>query len=253
MPLPADAFYLESLPTTLQQGDIIDGVPLTLLPPRDHLVLIRSARQQFSFENLELGEATLVDERVLRDAFDREFEYAAVAVQRAKAMIITPTCDLKKIEETGGLWLAWPLKPIDGSGLDEGNLKAGKFNNLYGLPNHKYFDRLFVELTDVRSVRPEQCSLSKRIASTTRLAQDDMLQKFHRSMGRVWGYAEGEIIEAFSKYETGKFRCAGCNLYDIDLPTPITLKPGDHAPACENCKKIGRHAQWYPLSRHKRN
>ena len=42
-----------------------------------------------SFDNLELGEATLVDERVLGDAFDREFEYAAVSVQRAKAMLVS--------------------------------------------------------------------------------------------------------------------------------------------------------------------
>ena len=253
MPLSAEAFYLESLPTTLQQGDIVDGVPLMLAPRRDHLVLIRSARQKFSFDNLELGEATLVDERVLGDAFDREFEYAAVSVQRAKAMLITPTCDLKKIQENGGLWLVWPLRPIDGTGLDEGNLRAGKFNNFYGLPDHKYFDRLFVDLGDIRSVRPEQCPLNQRIASTTRLAQDEMLEKFHRSMGRVWGYAEGETIEALAKHETGKFRCAGCNLYDIEIPLPIQLKPGDPAPECPNCKKIGRHAQWYPLNKHKKS
>ncbi len=252
MPLSSDAFYLENLPTGLQQGDVADGVPLVLLPPQDYLVLIRAAHRRFQLSHIDPGEASLVDERVLNDAFDLGMEYAAVSVQRAKAMLVTPTCDLQKIHKAGGVWMVWPLKPVEGAGLDAGNLAAGKFGNLYGLPDHKYFAGAFLELTDIRPVRPEQFQLKQRIASITRLAQDELSQRFHRAMGRMWGYSEGDIVEALGKYETGKFRCAGCNLFDLPLAEPITLKPGDKAPGCENCKKIGRTAQWYPLAKHRR-
>jgi hypothetical protein len=252
LPLSSDEFYLESLPTSLQQGDIVDGVPLVLLPAREHLLLARNHHGGYPIGQIGPGDAKLIDERVLNDAFDSGVEDAVVSVQRARAMLVTPTCDLEKIRVFGGMWMVWPLKPIEGSGLNVGNLAAGKYANLFDLPNHKYFAGAFLELTDIRAVRPVQFQLRDRIASVTRLAQDELFQKFHRSMGRMWGYAEGEIIDPLGKHETGQFRCAGCNLFDVSLREPITMKAGDKAPACDNCKKIGRAAQWYPLTKHKK-
>jgi hypothetical protein len=216
----------------------------------DHLVIVRQAHHRLPItEHLKPGEVALVDERVLSDAFETGTEYAVVSVQRALAMLITPTCDLRN---EGEVWDAWPLRPIQGSGLDIGNLNAGKFTNLYRLPDHKHFEGMFVDVTDVRPVSPEQFQLKDRVASATRLGQDDILQKFHRALGRIWGYAEGEIIDKLAKRETGKFRCGSCNLYDVPVPEKV-LKPGDPAPTCDNCKKIGRPAQWYPLSQHRKN
>ncbi len=251
MPLLSDAFYLQELPTGLQQGDIISGTPLILLPPLDSLVIVRSSHHRLPLDHLVPGEAELVDERVLNDAFERGTEYSVMSVLRGLAMVITATCDLDAAKDSGGVWTVWPIRPIDGSGLDQGNLNAGKYTNLYRLPDHDYFDGAFIDVTDLRPVRPEQCPLKNRIASISRLAQDDLFQKFHRSLGRIWGYAEGEIVDPLGKYETGKFRCARCTLFDVTV-SEKTLQPGLPAPECENCKKIGRSAQWYPLTKYRK-
>lgn len=248
MPLASDGFYLDQLPTALQQCDIAVGVPLILCPPVEHLVLVRSAHHALPLDHLEPGEALLVDEMGRTDAFERGTEYAAVSVIRAHAMLLTPTCDLDKNE----VWAAWPLRPVEGCGLDVGNLRAGKFANLFLLPDHQYFDPAFIDLTDIRPVSPEQFPLKNRIASLTREGEDEILQRFHRAMGRMWGYAEGETIEPLGKHETGKFRCGRCNMNDIEVPT-VELKPGMKAPECSNCKKVGRAAQWYPLSKYRKN
>jgi hypothetical protein len=247
--LSPDAFYLQDLPTRLQQGDIADGVPLILVPPLNSLVLIRQQHHRLPIEHLEPGETLLVDERAVNDAFELGSEYAAVSVIRALAILATPTCDL---DQPDGVWMVWPIRPIEGSGVDEGNLNAGKIANLYRVPDHEYFDSAFIDLTDIRPVRPQQLPLKNRIASTTREAQNEILQRFHSAMGRIWGYAEGEIIEALSKYETGTFRCAQCNRYDIEV-SQKSLKAGSQAPECPNCKKIGKSAQWYPLTKHRKS
>jgi hypothetical protein len=254
VPLSSDAFYLQELPSSLQQGDIANGVPLILVPLLNPLVIVRSAHHRLPFDQDHLvpGQAELVDELALNDAFERGSEYSVTSVMRGLAMLITPTCDLQPAEDVGGVWTVWPLHPIADSGLDEGNLNAGKYTNLYRIPEHDYFDSSFIDVTDIRPLRPRHFPMKNRVASITREAEDSILQKFHRSFGRTWGYAEGETIEPLGKYETGKFKCAGCNLYDIASSEIITLKPGDTAPACDHCKKIGRRAQWYPLTKHRK-
>jgi hypothetical protein len=210
--------------------------------------LIRSAHRKFPIERLDPGEATLVDERTLSDAFERGTEYGAVSVQRGVAMLVTPTCDIGSVDTL----TVWPLKPVAGSGLNSGNLEAGRYVNLYRIPDHEYFDPVFIDLTDIRPVRAEHFLLKDRIASITREAGDEILQKYHRSLGRTWGYSPGEVIEPLGKYQTGAFRCAQCNLYDLQAPI-VHLKPGMQAPECENCKKIGKTAQWYPLTLHRKS
>jgi hypothetical protein len=216
------------------------------LPALNSLVLIRSSHHRFPLEHLEPGEVVLAAEDTLSDAFDSGHEYAAVSVLRSYAMLVTPTCDLDQPE---GVFIAWPLRPFEGSNLNEGNLAAGRYANLFLLPEHKYIDRCFVDVTDLRPIRPQHFPLKDRIASVTRVGMDEILQKFHGSLGRLWGYAEGEIVEPLGRYETGVFRCARCNVYEIKVPE-ILIKPGTAAPACDNCKKIGRQAQWYPLTKH---
>lgn len=248
MPLASDAFYLEHLPTALQQGDIAVNVPLVLLPRLEHLVLVRSAHHALPLEHLEPGEVLLVDEVGKTDAFERGTEYVAVSASRGHAMLVTPTCDLDNNE----VWAVWPLRPIEGCGLDLGNLRAGKFANLFLLPDHKYFDPAFIDVTDIRPVSPEHFPLKNRIASLTREGEDEVLQRFHRALGRTWGYAEGETIEPLGKHEVERFRCARCNMNDIEVPI-VELKPGMKAPECTSCKKLGRAAQWYPLTKYRKN
>jgi hypothetical protein len=246
--LPSDAFYLQNLPTFLQQGDIVAGVPLMLLPALDRLVLVRSAHHRLPLEHLEPGAVELVSEIALPDKFEGEHEYAVVSVRRALAMLMTATCDL----EGKDVWTVWPLFPIADSGLDEGNLNAGKYANLYRLPEHEYFAPAFLDLSDFRPVRPQQFQLRDRVASITHEAQHDVFERFTRSAGRPWGYAPGKIIEVLGKYETGKFRCARCNLYEVTVPEK-PLQVGAPAPVCDNCRKIGKSGQWYPLTKHRKS
>ena len=144
--------------------------------------------------------------------------------------------------------LAYPsVRRID---LDKGLLKSGRYANLFLLPEHEHFDTGFVDFTDIRPVRPEQFLLKNRIGSITREAQNELFGRFHKAMGRTWGYCEGEKIESLSKHEIPKFRCAQCNLYDISV-SERPLTPGELAPRCANCEKIGKAEQWYPLVKHR--
>jgi hypothetical protein len=247
LPLSPAEFYLSDLPSALQQGDIIAGVPLILFPPLAELVLVRSTHHRLKLEHLEAGDVSLYRENAVADAFEGGNEYAAVSVQRSYALLITATCDL----EGKDVWAFLPLYPIEGAGLDAGNLRAGKYSALFALPNHEYFDPCFVDFSDLRPVRSGHVGLKDRIASLTREAQHEIQEKYLRSYGRPWGFAAGEVIEPLGKYETGKFRCARCNVYDVSVPEK-TLPPGSAAPACENCLKINKAAQWYPLTKHKK-
>jgi hypothetical protein len=248
LPFSAEQFYLPDLPTRLQQGDIIARVPLLVLPPLETAVVARSSHHRRPIEHLEAGVVELVHELALPDAFDLGTEYVVVSSTQGIAMIITATCDLDDLD----LWIVTPLRPVEGSDLDLGNLEAGKYSNLYTLPGNGYFSRSFIDLSDLRPVRSQQAPLKNRIASLTREAQSEIIEKMYFSIGRPWGYRADERVEPLGKYETGKFRCARCNLYDVTVPEK-TLPVGAEFPECDNCKKIRKAAQWYPLTEHRKS
>jgi hypothetical protein len=249
--LASDAFYLDIPPSSLQQGDIVAGVPLLLLPRLDHLIIVRSQHRRLKMEHLDPGDVELVRESTVKDPFDDQHEYAVVAATRGLGLLLTATCDLVKLD----VWLVCPLFPVHDSGLDKGNLNAGKFHNLYALPEYSHFDSAYINFSDIRPLRPEQCPLKDRIASTTREGMNDVMTRFAKSMGRQWGYADGELAEPLGKYDTGKYRCAQCNIYDVtvsEIPAG-KIKTGDRFPVCDNCAKINRAPQWYPLARHRKS
>jgi hypothetical protein len=190
----------------------------------------------------------LVHELALPDAFDLGTEYIVVSAIKGAAMIITATCDLDALD----LWMVIPLRPIEGSRLDVGNLEAGKYVNLYRLPENGYFSSSFLDLSDLRPARPQQAPLKNRIASVTREAQFDIVERMYSSIGRAWGYRSGEKVEPPGKYETDKFRCARCNLYDVPVPEK-TLAAGAEFPVCDQCAKIKKPAQWYRLTKHRKS
>ena len=64
--------------------------------------------------------------------------------------------------------------------------------------------------------------------------------------------ASVEFTVAFSAQETGKYRCARCNIYDVEV-SQIEIAVGDLFPICDNCKSINKTAQWYPLTKHKKS
>lgn len=80
-----------------------------------------------------------------------------------------------------------------------------------------------------------------------REAQFDIVERMYSSIGQAWGYRKGEKVEPPGKYETDKFRCARCNLYDVPVPEK-TLPVDAEFPECEQCAKIKKPAQWYRLT-----
>jgi hypothetical protein len=240
--LNSEAFYLDDPPAHPQQGDICAGVPILLLPPSEELILLRSTHYKRTIPELEAGEVKLVREHVVSDAFDEGSEYVAVAAKRIYAMLMTPTCDVDSIP----IYAVWPLSSIADN--EDINLNA---TNIYQLPPHSYFPDAFIDFGDFRAVRREHFMLKDRVASITREARHDLMDRYYESIGRRWGYRAGETVEPLNKYETGTYRCARCAVFDIPAPE-VTLKAGGRFPECENCKKIHKSAQWYPLTKHRK-
>jgi hypothetical protein len=246
--LAPDEFYLDDPPTHLQQGDICAGVPILLLPPSEELILIRDG-QRHRINQLASGPVELTREKAVGDAFDDAPEYVAIAAQRIWAMLMTPTCDLDGLV----VWAVWPLYGVEGAGADvEKALATPSHPTLLRLPDTDLFPASYIDVTDFRSIGKEHFQLKDRVASVTREAQHELTERFLKASGRPWGYAPAETAQTLARYETGKYRCARCNLYDVTV-SEISAKPGEQFPVCDNCKKIHKTAQWYPLTKHKKS
>jgi hypothetical protein len=241
-------FYIDDSPTHLQQGDICAGVPLLLFPASEELILIRNSYKG-RIDQLAAGSVELVREQAVGDAFDGTHEYVAVAAERIWAMLMTPTCDLDDLE----VWAVWPLYRIEGAGADiERAVSAPSHPTLMRLPANDRFPDSYIDVTDFRSIGKQHFQLKDRIASVTREAQHELTERFLKASGRPWGYGPGETVEPLARRETGKYRCARCNIYDVTV-SEISLTPGQQFPVCDNCKKINKSAQWYPLTKHKKS
>jgi len=241
-------FYGDDPPTHLQQGDICAGVPILLLPPSEELILIRGDNRQ-RLDHLAAGPVELVREQAVGDAFDGTAEYVAIAAERTRAMLMTPTCDLDDLI----VWAVWPLYPVEGAGADlERALATPSHPTLFRLPDNDYFPASYIDVTDFRSIGKEHFQLKDRIASVTREAQHELTERFLKASGRPWGYGPGETVPPLLRYETGQYRCGRCNLYNVTV-SEISLKPGEQFPDCDNCKKIHKSAQWYPVTKHKKS
>jgi hypothetical protein len=246
--LAPNEFYLDDPPTHLQQGDICAGVPILLLPPSEELILVRGSHKE-RIDHVTAGYVELVREQAVGDAFEGVPEYVAVAAERIWAMLMTPTCDLDGLV----VWSVWPLYGVEGAGADiERALATPSHPTLLKLPDNDRFPASYIDVTDFRSIAKEHFQLKDRIASVTREAQHELTERFLKASGRPWGYGPGETVEPLARHETGKYRCARCNLYDVSVPE-IPLKPGEQFPVCDNCKKIRKAAQWYPVTRHRKS
>lgn len=248
MALSSEEFYQQQSPDYLQQGDVLSGVPLLLLPADSELVLVRSYYGRKWVPQLQPGTAELVRESATTDAFRHGSEYVVVSAVRSMAVLMTATCDLVDTEQ----WLVCPLHRVKNSGYDEGNLRAGKYATLYLLAENDRFPSAFIDLSDLRPIRSKSIDLNNRVASITRDGQNDLVERFVKAMGRNWGHAPGDTVEPPGKYQTGRFRCARCNQYDVPI-TESTFEVGSKFPVCTACEKINKAAQWYPLSKHRKS
>ncbi len=241
-------FYGDDPPTHLQQGDICAGVPVLLLPASDELILIRHSQDR-QLDHLTAGPVELVREKAVANAFESAHEYVAVAAVRIWAMLMTPTCDLDDL----AVWAVWPLYGLEGAGADvERALATPSHPTLLRLPDNDRFPASYIDVTDFRSIGKEQFQLKNRIASVTREAQHELTERFLKASGRPWGYGPGEIVQPLARHETGRYRCARCNLYDLTV-SEVFIKQGELFPVCDNCRKINKAAQWYPLTKHKKS
>jgi hypothetical protein len=234
-------FYDLSPPPFLQQGDILPGLPLISAPPSRHLIILR--KSDGKPWDPSPGPLEAVDERLI-NAFDGNAEYVAASAERGLAAILTQTCDLVDQEQ----WLITPLLTLDASGLDQGNLFAGKFANLFGMRKHpEYFDAGYLDLTRCFPIRRETLDLKDRIASLSQAAQHALNDKLSETLTRVWGFAPGDLVTT-----TGKYRCVRCfNFFDVKNEV-VHFEAGGRFTECDDCRKIKKRAQWRLLRKHEK-
>jgi len=235
-------FYDLTSPVYPQQGDIFPNVPLISPPPSLHLVVLRELDGRPW--DPHPGPLQASSEQLL-NAFDGAPEYVAVPAERGLAAILTQTCDLTNPEQLQ--WLVCPLLEIQEPTIDAGNLFAGKYANLFGMPKHPsgYFDMGYLDLTKCSTIRRESVAEKDRIASLTASAQHALGDKLSETLTRPWGYAPGELVPA-----TGRYRCLRCFLFDGLENRIWDFEVGAKFGDCPDCSKIKKKAQWRPLRKH---
>lgn len=96
--------------------------------------------------------------------FQNGEEFIIVNAARGMAMLLTQTCDLT--DDALDYWLVSPLCQLEGTGKDVGNLRAGKYANLFYVPPpSKDIPESFVDLADVRQINKAAIKVSDRVAS----------------------------------------------------------------------------------------
>jgi len=234
-----DDFYDEDPPRQLQQGDVLVGVPLLLLPKGEELLLLRAPRSRTRVSQLPSGLVEVVREKALNDAFD-EAEFVGADAVRTLAVLMTQTCDLVQKRD---FWNVAMLQPLDDS-IDRANLYAGYYQRLFPYPKHEHFDESLLDITEMHAIRPENVDIGNRVASVKSHVHQLLAERFLRTIGRRWGHAEGDEVPA-----DGKYRCLGCNNFDMPI-CEVPLTKGEKFPSCP-CTTIRRHSQWYPLQKPK--
>jgi len=240
-----DDFYDSSPPNFIQQGDIFPNLPFVEIPPSRQLAVVRTIGVRRRINDPTPGPVELVQEDVVDSFADGEREHIVVSAIRGLGIIMTQTCDIDQTD----LWMVCPAFSVDGSTVDPGNLFAGNYPNLFGLPQHpdSYFDACYIQLSDIRQISRHSIRLADRIASLSQMKQQALQDKLGQMLQRDWGYAQGEIV-----HRAGKYKCHRCNLFlDIENPA-VDLRAGDQFPQCQNCAKIHKSAQWYLLRPHKK-
>lgn len=238
---PGEDFYDLSSPAYPQQGDIFPNVPLISPPLGPHLAILRETDGKPWIPKPGILQA--LDERTV-NAFDGGSEYIAVSAERGLAAVLTQTCDLDQDQ-----WLVCPLTTIEGTGIDEGNLFAGKYANLFGIPKHPYgyFETGCLFLTQCFAIRRESVQQGDRIASLTLSAQHALTDKLSETLTRLWGFSPGEQV-----HETGKYRCLRCFQFHDVKGGIAEFQVGQKFGDCTDCAKIGKKAQWRLLRKHRK-
>jgi hypothetical protein len=235
-------FYDLHSPPYPQQGDIFPNVPLISPPAGPRLVLLRETDGRPWTPHAGVLQATSEE---LLNAFDERPEYIAASAERGLAAIITQTCDLVDQEQ----WLVSPLRSVEGSGLNPGNLFAGKMPVLFAMPKHPlgYFDDGYLDLATCFTISRHSIQQKDRVASLTADAQHALTDKLSETLTRLWGHAPGDFV-----LTTGKYRCIRCFQFYGLANLTLDLQAGDQFPECPDCTRIKKSAQWRLLRKHKK-
>jgi hypothetical protein len=239
-----DDFFDLSPPSFLQQGDLLQNVPLLGLPPSKALVVLRTPGTRGPWD-LQAGLVEAVHELGVTSFADGSPEYIVASAQRGLAMLVTQTCNL----EDNDHWSVCPAYEVKGSKVDRKTLFDGKYPNLFGIFRHPedYFPESYVDLGDIRPIRNVSTDRSDRVASLSQEAQYELSEKIAAALGREWGFREGESVP-----QSGRYRRRNCAKYAI-APTECDFVAGNKFTRCEKCKEIHKTEQWYLLLKHKRS
>jgi len=235
-------FYDLSSPGFPLQGDIFPNVPLISPPPSPNLIILRNS--DGTPWTPQPGPLIASSEKLL-NAFDEGPEHIAASAERGYGIVLTQTCDLQDQD----LWLAGQLRGLPGTRVDRGNLMAGKYASLFGLPAHPlgHFADAYVDLIRIFPVARECFPYKDRIASLALSAQMSLTDRISQALTRPWGHAPNDTVLV-----SGRYRCFRCFLFDGLKNEVLALSTGQTFPECADCAKIKKSAQWRLLLKHQK-
>jgi hypothetical protein len=246
--LPPEGFFNELTDHPLQQGDVFVSVPLIDPPRGPQLVVVCPDQPSLCLDQIAPdGTLRAMQHTAIRDLQDRvEFIVSPVTIG-PPAMLLTQSCDLD--DPDLDFWLVTPVLSLEGTAINSGNLFAGAYAHLFGIPAHPSgeFPDAYVDLKDIRQIHKAHVKLANRVVSLSHGAASDLSAKLATTFARRWGYAAGDAAP-----RTGHYRCETCNRYGGITPTEIDVAKEAFFPRCPQCARIHKTEAYYLLRPHKK-
>jgi hypothetical protein len=244
MTIDAAGWYDTDLdPTSFFQGDIIEGVPVVVVPPAGSgkWVLLRPGlpvtREQALAGNTPkvfrpFVAGTALDEWVTPDEL-----VLAKATKRA-IIVITQTCDLERRNYVQ-VAPVYPARTLSAS--KQASLEKNEINYLFFLPMAEAAvpEKCFADLSQITSVHKSymiQANLKKRLSNEGRARLQMHLSTFH---GRPFGFSAEDVVQ-----QDGEHLCLRCFLTSAIVERKSMI-PGVVFGTCTTC---GPRALWIKFS-----
>lgn len=234
MPIEAALWY-DSNPDVknLYQGDILEGVPIVITPPRDRRWVILRPRLPGSHgqnpPGLPKNLRADVDSAFPTAWTSPEGELVMAHASIEKIMIITQSCDLDWRKHCQVVPV-YPIQTAPESKLDD--LRANDVGSWFYLPAAEGLVESYADLTHVTSVstsyfRPD--FLVKRLSSSATAELQNALSSFY---ARPFGFNTRDVVTQSTLYA-----CAAC-FYKGKDPHKITPEEGKPFPPCPTCREL---------------
>jgi len=241
MPLEAASWYDPNPDLkSLYQGDILEGVPIVITPPKDRRWVILRPRLQGP-PNQTPGGLPKNLKADIDSAFpsswasaDGELVMAHASIE--KVMIITQSCDLdwKKFCQVVPIY---PIASAPPTKIDD--LRKNNIGTWFYLPEDTSLQESFADISRVTTVSVSYFRtdfLVKRLSSLAMLELQNALSNYY---ARPFGFNIRDTVPQAISYA-----CANC--FFTGLEARQTIKPaiGGTFPACPSC---GDNALWIKL------